>query len=51
MKHSRAERHELDKLTVNLFVSEDLIITDGIEQIRIHKGDTHAHTRQTSLRL
>lgn len=47
----RYSRDELDKLTVSLFVPEDLIITDGIEQICTHKDDTHAYTRQTSERL
>lgn len=47
----RYSRDELDKLSVSLFVSEDLIITDGIEQICTHKDDTHANRRQTSERL
>lgn len=42
MRHD--EGHELDKLTVSLFVSEDLIITDGIEQKYTHKDNTHAHS-------
>lgn len=47
----RYSRDELDKLSVSLFVSEDLIITDGIEQICTHTDDTHANRRQTSERL
>lgn len=44
MRYGRDKGHELDKLTVSLFVSEDLIITDGIEQIRTHKANTYAHS-------
>lgn len=43
VRYSTDECHELDKLTVSLFVSEDLIMTDAIEQIR------HTHTHPTDI--
>lgn len=44
----RYSRDELHKLAVSLFISKDLIITDGIEQICTHKDDTNAYARQIS---
>lgn len=49
VRYSTDECHELDKLTVSLFVSEDLIMTDAIEQICTHTDGTHTHTHPADI--